>query len=343
MENKDINKILQKINEINDFSGVVLVKENKNIVFKNAFGYADISNKIKNNIDTRFGIASGAKLFTAIGICKLIDSGIITFDALLKDCIDVEFPYFDERITIHHLLTHTSGIPDYFDENTMSDFSELWEKTPMYLLRKPKDFIPMFKNSAIMFNPGEKFHYNNAAFIILALVIENLTKLSFVKFIKENILDALGMKDSGYFSLDMLPKNCAYGYIMNKDGKFKSNIYSIPVIGGGDGGIFVTAEDISKLWNRLLSFNFLSEETTKKLLTPYIHVHNDVYYGYGVWIVKKEDNILKYYITGSDPGVSFMSSVYPNAQIEVTCLSNKEFGPYDISRCVESIIKNIGK
>ncbi|MCR1949840.1 beta-lactamase family protein [Clostridium sp. DSM 100503] len=343
MRDKDINRILEKINEINDYSGVVSIKENKNILLKKAFGLADISNNIENTIDTRFGIASGAKLFTAIGICKLIDSKVITFDTLLKDCLDLELPYFDKGVTIHHLLTHTSGIPDYFDENTISNFDELWKKTPMYLLREPKDFIPMFKNSAMMFSPGEKFHYNNAAFIVLALVIENLTKNRFIEFIKENVLDALNMVDSGYYSLDILPKNCAYGYIKNKDGKYKTNIYSIPVIGGGDGGIFVTAEDISKLWDGLLSFNVLSEETTKKLLTPHVHVHNDVYYGYGVWIIKREDKILKYYITGSDPGVAFMSSFYPDTKIEVTSLSNKEFGPYDISMFVESIIENSEK
>ncbi|WP_207733860.1 serine hydrolase domain-containing protein [Clostridium sp. 1001275B_160808_H3] len=127
------------------------------MLLKESFGLADISNNIKNTIDTRFGIASGAKLFTAIDICKLIDSKVITFDTLLKDYLDIELPYFDKRVTIHHLLTHTSGTPDYFDENTISNFHELWEKTPMYLLREPKDFILMFKNSDMMFIIGMEY------------------------------------------------------------------------------------------------------------------------------------------------------------------------------------------
>ena len=76
----------------------------------------------------------------------------------------------------------------------------------------------------------------------------------------------------------------------------------------------------------------------KKLLTPQVHVNNDVYYGYGVWIIQKEDGIYKYYLTGSDPGVNFMSSVYPKEEIEITVLGNKEFGAYGISMSVEETI-----
>lgn len=337
MIREKINEIIERINSIEDFSGAVLIKEKGVLIFKDAFGFADISNSIKNSIDTRFGIASGAKLLTGISICKLVDDGIISFDTLLKDCINIEFPYFDDNVTIHHLLTHSSGIPEYYDEENMEEFGGLWKNISMYSLRSPRDFIPMIGTSKMKFIPGEKFDYNNAAFVVLGLVIEHLTGMSFVEYVKKNIFDVLEMNDSGYFPLDMLPENCAYGYIENTDGTLKTNIYSIPVVGGPDGGVFTTVEDMSKLWRGLLNFNLLSKEITNKLLTPHVYVHNDVYYGYGVWIIQKDDGILKYYITGGDPGVRFMSSFYPSLEIEVTAIANREFGPYDISMFVESL------
>lgn len=336
--NNKVQAIKEKINTIEDFSGAVLVKEKSETIFEDAFGFADISNKLKNRINTRFGIASGAKILTGISICKLVDKGLLTFDTLLKDCIDVEFPNYDDNITIHQLLTHSSGMPDYFNEGVIEDDGALWVNTPMYLLRNPKSFVPLLQKGTMKFNPGEKFSYCNSGFVALGLVVEHVSGMSFTDFVKENIFDVIGMKDSGYFALDMLPEKCAYGYIEEADGTLKTNMYSIPIVGGPDGGVFVTVKDISKLWQGLFSYKLLSKEMTEKMLIPYIHVENDVYYGYGVWIIKREDGILKYYVTGGDPGVRFMSSCYPTSQVEVTVTANREFGPYDISMFVESIL-----
>lgn len=97
------------------------------------------------------------------------------------------------------------------------------------------------------------------------------------------------------------------------------------MIGGGDGGIFVTADDISRLWNDLFSYKLLNKEMTDELLSIHSHAYADIYYGYGIWMKKMNDSICKYYITGSDPGVTFLSSVYPDSSLEVTILGNKEF------------------
>ena len=91
-----------------------------------------------------------------------------------------------------------------------------------------------------------------------------------------------------------MPKNCANGYIKNEDGSFKSNIYSIPVSGGGDGGVFTNVHDMSKLWDGLLNYKILNKEITDEMLTLHTKVNNDTYYGYGIWIQKKENEIYKY-------------------------------------------------
>lgn len=334
MENNiSINLLEKNIINMKNFSGVVQVRKTEKVIYEKADGFADISNERLNNINTRFGIASGAKLLTAIAICKLVEQGKLKFESLLKDYLDVQ--KFDDNVTIKNLLTHTSGLPDYFDEEEITDFSEIWNNNPMYMMKEPKDFIPLIEKHKTMFKPGEKFHYNNGAFVILAFIVEKVSGIRFVDFVKENIFDVLDMNSSGYFSMDMLPNNCAYGYVQNSDGKLKNNIYSVPIIGGGDGGVFVTANDISRLWEGLLNYKLLCKEITDELLTPQVYVHYDVYYGYGIWIIKRNDNIYKYYITGSDPGVSFQSAVYPNEKIEAIILGNREFSTYEIIKEIE--------
>ena len=333
----DIEKTIENINKVKPFSGVVLVQQNDKIIFQRAYGLANRSEELANTMDTRFGIASGSKIFTAVAICQLVERGLLSFDTLLRDCLDTPFSEFDQSISIHHLLTHSSGIPDYFDEETMTDYSALWNDIPMYHMESPKDFIPMFAKQKMKFTPGDRFHYNNAAFIVLGLIIEQQTRMSFIEYVEKNIFLPCGMYDSGYFSLDKLPKNVAYGYIENeKDGSWKTNIYSIPIIGGPDGGAFVTAADVIKFWKGLFEFKLLSRDYTQKLRTDYISVGDDGYYGYGIWINKKNNEVFKYHLMGGDPGVSFRSSVYPQQDIKIVVIGNKEYGGYVITNEIEN-------
>ncbi|GAA0084893.1 serine hydrolase [Clostridium sp. CTA-7] len=328
-KNLNIKLIEDKINNMKEFSGVIRINRAEEVLFEKAYGFADISNDRINNINTRFGIASGAKLLTAISICKLVEQGKLKFDSLLKEYIDCD--NFDENVTVKHLLTHTSGLPDYFYE----DFTEI--TIPMYMLKEPKDFLPSMIMQKSVFKAGEKYQYNNGGYVILAYIVEKVSGMRFVDFVKEHIFNVLEMNSSGYFSMDMLPKNCAYGYEENSDGTLKTNIFSIPIVGGGDGGVFVTANDISKLWDGLLNYKLLNKDITNELLTPQVYVHYDVYYGYGIYIVKRDDGIYKYFITGGDPGVSFESTVYPNEEIEVTILGNRKFSTYELLMEIENI------
>ncbi|MBM7833255.1 serine hydrolase domain-containing protein [Clostridium sardiniense] len=328
-KNLNIKLIEDKINNMKEFSGVIRINRAEEVLFEKAYGFADISNDRINNINTRFGIASGAKLLTAISICKLVEQGKLKFDSLLKEYIDCD--NFDQNVTVRHLLTHTSGLPDYF----YVDFTEI--TSPMYMLKEPKDFLPLIIRQKSVCKPGEKYQYNNGGYVILAYIVEKVSEIRFVDFVKEHIFNVLEMNSSGYFSMDMLPKNCAYGYEENSDGTLKTNIFSIPIVGGGDGGVFVTANDISKLWDGLLNYKLLNKDITNELLTPQVYVNYDVYYGYGIYIVKRDDGIYKYSIIGGDPGVSFESIVYPNKEIEVTILGNRKFSTYELLMEIENI------
>lgn len=223
---------LEKIQKENQFAGSIFMKQGESVQVQSSFGYANRAEAILNEKETRFGIASGCKLFTAVAIAQLAEAGKLSFDALLRDVLDISFPHFHKDVTIHHLLTHTSGIADYFDEEVMDDFEELWINTPMYHMRRLHDFLPLFQKEQQKFIPGEKFAYNNAGYIVLGLIVEKVSGMVFTDYVQQNILDKAGMRNSGYFALDALPTRTAIGYIDREDGTWKTNMYSLPIQGG---------------------------------------------------------------------------------------------------------------
>ncbi|HSJ36771.1 MAG TPA: serine hydrolase [Planococcus sp. (in: firmicutes)] len=312
-----------------EFSGVAMLKNAE--VWAIAKGMADRANARPNAVDTRFGIASGCKIFTAVAIAQLVEEGKLAFDDLLSELLPDDFPEFP--VTIHQLLTHTSGIPDYFDETVMDDFEELWQKHPMYRMKSTRDFLPLFKDKPMMFEPGEKFQYNNAGFIALGLVVEKLTGKAFTDVVEERILQRAAMERSGYFQLDRLPAETANGYI-DEGSTWRTNQYAIPVKGGADGGAYVTAADMAMFWEHLMNYSLLSEETTRNLLS--VHASDGKSdYGYGVWIERDGDEIRKYHVMGYDPGVCFHSGFYPGDRSILTVLSNRSAGAHDVIKMIE--------
>ncbi|MET7019871.1 serine hydrolase domain-containing protein [Bacillus mycoides] len=333
----EIKEFIKNYDDKLPFSGAILIQNEKKI-FEDGFGYANRSEQIFNTSRTRFGMASGCKIFTAVAICQLVEKGVLTFDTCLKECLEDSFPHFYEGITIHHLLTHTSGIPDYFDEEEMDDFEDLWKDTPMYSIKSPADFLPMFQNYHMKFNPGSKFSYSNAGYILLGLIVEKLTGMKFAEYVKENIFQVCGMSDSGYFRMDQLPERTALGYIDNKDDNtWRTNIYSVPIVGGPDGGAFTTVLDLGEFWNGLFNGKLLNKEYTNQLLTPYVK-NNSLHYGYGVWISMENDEILKYFVFGFDPGVRVHSSVNAKSKMQFHIMSNVERNVVPLKSGIDKLI-----
>ncbi|MGM0898922.1 MAG: serine hydrolase [Bacillota bacterium] len=296
-----------------------------------AKGFANRADERPIGVDSRFGIASGSKIFTAVGVLQLVEQEKLELSAKLSELLPKTFPNFDA--TVHQLLCHTSGIPDYFDEEMMDDFEQLWQSTPMYRMETPADFVPMFRELPPVEAPGERFRYNNAGYIALGLIIEQLTGEEFADYVEREVLRKAEMSESGYFRLDRLPKNTAFGYIDEGD-SWRTNQYAIPVRGGADGGAFASAGDMAKFWARLLDGTLLSEEMRELLLTGHA-INGDGAYGYGVWIEKSDGLPVKYHVKGYDPGVSFHSSYYPQQKTIVSVLSNASSGAYDIVRVIE--------
>ena len=288
------------------FSGVISIKQGNQIIFQKALGFADMPNKVPNEINTKFGTASAGKSFVAAAILQLIKEGTISLDSTIGDILSFDLKAIDPHITIQQLLNHTSGIPDYFDESVMDEYEELWQDIPNYRIRTSSDLLPLFIDKPMMYPRGTKFQYNNSGYVVLGLIIEAIEQLPFDKYLQEAIFDPFGMIDTGYYEMDKLPAKCAYAYINDGDG-YRTNIYSIDAKGTGAGGAFTTASDVERFWEGLIRNNLLEQMSSPQT----------EYYGYGLWLGKTRPSM-----QGSDPGVDFISTYDAQKQLCITILSN---------------------
>ncbi|MDR0557193.1 MAG: beta-lactamase family protein [Treponema sp.] len=313
----NIEKVLKK-----NFNGVISVKVNNESIIQKAYGYADIVNKIPNEIDTKFATASAGKVFVAVGVLQLIENNRINLNDTIGNVLDIDLKKIDKNITIEQLLNHTSGIPDYFDESVMNEYAELWTDFPNYKIRKSMDLVPLFIDKPMMYKAGEKFQYNNTGFVVLGLIIEKITNQLFDKYLSKNIFDPCGMENTGYYELDRLPRKCANSYIYDKKRQeYYTNIYSVDVKGTGAGGAFTTLIDVEKFWRKLLGGKLLSSNILENMLS--LQSSSDTeYYGYGIWLEKTGEKTFEPWFQGMDPGVSFISIYNREKEISITIISN---------------------
>lgn len=303
-----------------DFRGCISISQKKEILFEKAYGYADLPNQIPNEIETRFATASAGKVFVAVGILQLIETGRLHLEDSIGTWFDFDWKQIDTEITVEQLLTHTSGIPDYFDESVMTEYEELWYHFPNYRIRKNIDLLPLFIQKPMMYPSGSKFQYNNTGFVVLAMILEQVTGMEFDQYLNESLFVPCNMTHTGYYELDRLPAKCAVNYIFDEErNDYRTNIYSVDAKGTGAGGAFTTIGDIRLFWENLLTNKLLSPAMTKTMLSN--HSGKMECYGYGIWL-KKADNGYTPYFQGSDPGVSFISAFDHKEQLLVTLVSN---------------------
>jgi len=223
-----IENIFNNWNTQHDFSGVFSVRKEKDKIFEKSCGYMNQSLQIQNNIHTKFGIASGTKIFTAVAICKLIEMEKLHLNDKVLDLLEFSFPNFNKVISVMNLLNHTSGVPDYFDEEVSNDYESTWENRPVYKMIDLKDYLPMFQSGNMKFEPGTRYSYSNAGYILLGLIIEKISGQTYQDFVMENIIKPCGMKNTGFYRNDMIPENTALGYIYDDNLKyFRTNMVGV--------------------------------------------------------------------------------------------------------------------
>ena len=349
-----MNEIIAAKSREGQFSGVVSVKRNEDELFKAAYGYANRSWNIGNRIDTRFRIASVSKLFTAVAILQLIENNRLSLDASIVECLGLEDTTIPMEATVQHMLTMTSGIADWFEES--GDWEENWaalcREHPIYLFRRNQDYLPLFVKKTPLFPVGEKHQYNGAGYILLGLVIEKVSGLSYFDYIRRYIFEKAQMTRSDFLSLDGVYEEVAEGYIPvnDKDDKitgWKKNIYSTTPEAAADGGATSTVDDLSRFSQTLRHGQFLSAELTQEMLTPKVLERPEQLrgytwkYGYGNFFLLPmgdSDQVVRWGHTGEEDGVSCRLYYYPKENLDVVMLGNQSWCAGSLAWEIHSLI-----
>jgi CubicO group peptidase (beta-lactamase class C family) len=324
------------------FSGVIHYSK-PGILVEEAFGYASRDWRVPNNSLTRFNTASITKVFTACGIVRLAELGLLDIGDRLEKFQQFAGSPFSRDITLYHLLTHTSGIADDADEEAGEKYEELFTDQPNYKFRKASDLVVNFIGKKPVFEPGRGCRYNNAGYVLLGMVIEKVTGQGYTDWIRENILDPWGLNDTCFPSMDEININTAEGYISEqRNGKtlLKKNIYSIPPVGTPEGGIYSTAADLDRLMRGLAEGRFLSCEYSKLMLTPKVHHadHGSIQHwmGFGFEFILRSERIVYLKKDGANPGVSAVMVFYPETETSLVLLSNEDCDVWEMHRRIDA-------
>jgi CubicO group peptidase (beta-lactamase class C family) len=247
-----IGDLVQRFADLDMFSGTVVVAKNGQIIYEAAFGQANKDFGIPNNLHTKFNVGSIGKTFTAVGIMQLVESGKLSLsDPLSIYLPDAPFPQKD-RITIYHLLTHTSGLGDYLEhENYLGTLSKI---------RKITDVLPLVYDQAPQSPPGKEFSYSNSGFLLLGVIIEKVSGSPYPEYLQEHIFEPSGMTESGLFYENEVLPNRSIGYTKTWDGSYVSNVLSVPAPCPA-GGLRTTVGDLLKFDQALLGSTLLSESS----------------------------------------------------------------------------------
>ncbi len=262
--------IMKTYHRYNMFDGAVLVAENGKIVYKDAFGLANREWNIPNSTSTKFMIGSVSKPITAMLMLIQVQKGLISLDKTIADYL----PEFKDKpaaaITIRQLLSHTSGIPNY---DIIKDFFPRISRQSF----TRADYIKVYMDSALAFEPGSRFFYSSWGYFTLGLLMERITGKSYAALMKEDIFDKLGMSNSGSYHHAQIVPNRATGYdysfggLTSADFRDQSNAM-------GTGDIYSTVEDLFTFHLAISNNTLLNKTLTAEMLTPGMRPSE---YGYG--------------------------------------------------------------
>ncbi|MCL2402114.1 MAG: beta-lactamase family protein [Oscillospiraceae bacterium] len=332
MIKKRLNAIYQS--HKNEFSGTCLITRGAEILLSESNGFANLDFNVANAMNTRFDTASVTKVFTAVAVLQLVERGALRLDDKIHDILDLKGTAIPDDVLVKHLLNHTSGIADDADEEAGEDYSALFVDKPNYAIRNCADFLPQFAYKSSNFKAGTNVRYNNCAFILLGLVIERVVGMDYRSFVTAHVFKPAGMAHTYFGAKDEVCPNTAEGYFAVRDEnggfmKWKKNIYSCPPIGTADGGAFTTAGDLNMFICALKNGTLLSPGYTDMLFTPqcaFTRQHDFGMWrtGYGFEFIESDGTVLCMYKEGVNSGVAAMCAYYPELDICLNMLSNRD-------------------
>jgi CubicO group peptidase (beta-lactamase class C family) len=274
-----INELMNAYANNGQFNGTILVKKGENIIYKNALGLANREWDILNTIDSKFLIGSIGKPFTALMTLILVNDGLIDLNATINEYIPGYSGPGKNKVTIHQMLTHTSGIPNHGAIPNLSKKLVRW-------IYNTDEYLELIQNIELKFEPGTSFEYSGIAYNLLAIICEKVAHKDFGDLLKERIFIPLEMRDTKHDkNLDIDTKR-ANGYEYHLLEGYMNPSYIEMCHVKGSGGILSTIDDMSKFSNECFNTQkLLSKDLYKKMFTPF--VKDWQHYGYGWWITNK--------------------------------------------------------
>lgn len=265
------------------FSGVVLVAKGENILLNKAYGLADESSKSANELDTKFNLGSMNKMFTSVAIAQLVQAGKLSYEDKLSKVLP-GFPNKEaaDKITIHQLLTHTSGLGDYFSP-------EFFANREKFL--NPGDYLPVFGSQPLLFEPGTSWRYSNFGYVVLGAIVERVSGEGYFDYVKAHTFQPAGMSNSDSYSIDLKISNLAAGYtrfggegLLGSDPlgiePRRNNVDTMPWKGSPAGGGYSTAVDLFNFARSLRTYKLLNQQFTEKITSGQVDAPFGKY-GYG--------------------------------------------------------------
>ena len=317
------------------FSGVVSVEHpDRSTMLEStllkAYGDADRAYAVRNTVEMQFGIASGAKTFTALTVMCLVERGLLSLDTTARSLLGKDLPLIGDDVTVEHLLAHRSGIGDYLDEAAMTDVNDYVMTVPVHELATTEQYVRVLEGHEAVSPPGERFAYNNAGDVVLALLAERASGVPFHELVRTCVCEPAGMVDTHFLRSDELPAGAARGYL-DRDG-LRTNVLHLPVRGSGDGGIYSTAADLSAFWTSLHEGRIVSPALVAEMMRPHSDWPEESRrYGLGFHLRSTRGGA---WLEGSDAGVSFVSMHGPSG-LTYTVISNWSSGAWPVVDLLE--------
>jgi CubicO group peptidase (beta-lactamase class C family) len=328
----EVASLMNDACERDEFSGTVLLARGEEVLFSSACGEASKRFHVGNNIDTKINLGSMNKMFTSTAVMQLVDRGVLSLDDRLSEFVDESWlpPSVSDQITIHHLLTHTSGLGSYFNETYWNSSRELY--------RELDDYKPLVRNERPAFTPGSDFQYSNTGMFLLGVVIESATGTNYFDYIREHIYRPAGMSDSDCYDMDQPVENLAIGYDHAPDSErgYENNLYKHVIRGGPAGGGFSTVGDLHRFAVALLSKGLVSEESREMMWTD----HSGQGYGYGFGITDGPNGKVVGH-GGGFPGINSNLDIMLDQGYIVAVMSNYGRGASPVARGIADLISRV--
>jgi CubicO group peptidase (beta-lactamase class C family) len=320
-----IDALISTLVEADQFSGAILVARDGQPIYQRAVGFADRGWNVPNAIDTKFNVASIGKMFTAVAVAQLVERGKLSYDDTIGKVLP-DYPQKDvaTKVTIAHLLSHTSGLP-----LGGSDAKDLFARR----FRNVKDYLPAFAKDGPTFEPGSKFSYSNCGYDLLGAVIEKASGQSYHDYVREHVFKAAGMMDTDNYELDSDPPNLATGYVDGpRGGPRRSNIFRVPIRGLPCGLGYSTVGDMVKFHVALRNHTLLSADSVKTLWTGRVATARGAggEYGYGCHL-RTYNNTRIVWHGGGFAGATNQFEMYPELGYTVVILCNIDNNPTGIA------------